>query len=224
MGMAADLVARGFTGYQGWGDAEAAADFASTKGAGKGSDNGGGGGGFNFDYAGEAQKAYGDLGAYYDRLLTESKGDLKLALSRMVEDYNTGLRIRRESTATSKADVTRRQAIATDRGQGNLINRGLFSQSQFTPNQPGTGYGVGDTILTNLITPFINANKRLDTSQANYEEAAALRKARTETDLPLKQTRYEANLEQNRRKEAASLANTRGTQAYQDYLNKQNTF
>jgi len=39
---AQELVNRGFGGYQGWGDAEANADFNATGGSGKGQDNGGG--------------------------------------------------------------------------------------------------------------------------------------------------------------------------------------
>ena len=44
---AQSLVQQGFYGYQGWGDAEADADFRATGGAGKGgpSSSGGGGGG-----------------------------------------------------------------------------------------------------------------------------------------------------------------------------------
>lgn len=39
MGYAQDLVSKGYTGYQGWGDAEAQADFNATGGSGKGSPN-----------------------------------------------------------------------------------------------------------------------------------------------------------------------------------------
>lgn len=45
MGYAQDLVNRGYYGYQGWGDAEAQADFSATGGAGKGEPTSGGGGG-----------------------------------------------------------------------------------------------------------------------------------------------------------------------------------
>jgi len=41
---AQDLVSQGYTGYAGWSDVEADADFAATQGAGKGSPNAGGGG------------------------------------------------------------------------------------------------------------------------------------------------------------------------------------
>lgn len=50
MPSAADLVSQGYNGYQGWSDAAAAADFASTKGAGKGGPTGGGSGGINFSF------------------------------------------------------------------------------------------------------------------------------------------------------------------------------
>src|SRR3972149_7458335 len=101
------LIAGGFGGYAGWNDESAQQDFNATGGSGKFTGAGGGGGGdggysiptFSFDYAAEAEKAYGELGPYYDRLLSESKGDMNLALSRLVEDYDRGLRFK-------KADVT----------------------------------------------------------------------------------------------------------------------
>src|SRR5260370_659260 len=49
---------------------------------------------FNFDYAGEAAKAFGELGPYYDKLLTDYKGDMNKILSRLIEDYDNGIRIK----------------------------------------------------------------------------------------------------------------------------------
>jgi hypothetical protein len=42
MGYASDLVSKGYSGYQGWGDAEAQADFNATSGSGKGGPSSGG--------------------------------------------------------------------------------------------------------------------------------------------------------------------------------------
>src|SRR6185503_8131474 len=56
---------------------------------------------FFFDYAAEAEKAYGELGAYYDRVLRESQGDTTKAIARLTEDYDTGLRREKEDQAIS---------------------------------------------------------------------------------------------------------------------------
>jgi hypothetical protein len=134
MGVVQDLINSGYGGYAGWGDAEAAADFNAGHGDGKLTNAGGGGGGrpsvpaFSFDYAGEAQKAYGELGTYYGRLLTESQGDVKLALARMVEDYNRGLRIKTEDKTRGEAQANTAETIGSDKEcRDNAIARGLYS-------------------------------------------------------------------------------------------------
>jgi len=95
----------GTVAYTGWGETEAQADFIATNGA-----KAGGGGGiptFNFDFAAEAEKAYGELGVYYDRILKESRGDVDKALSRLVEDYDRGLRIKTEDTDRALINANR---------------------------------------------------------------------------------------------------------------------
>lgn len=97
MGAAADLVKAGFTGYQGWDDASAQADFSATHGSGKGSATGGsGGGGFQAVSAPNVQdiedKVYNQLKPYYMQLLTESNGDLTRATDILHQDYAKGVR------------------------------------------------------------------------------------------------------------------------------------
>lgn len=207
MGWASDLVNLGYNKYRGWGDTEALADF---KALGGNPDSIGNGvrasiPPFNFDYAAEATKAYGELGAYYDQLLKDSKGDLTLALSRMVEDYDKGLRIQTENT-----NLGNTQDIQAN--QNNALSRGLYSKSLFDP----TGsMGIADiNNPTNAAGQRITA-RNLDLSR--YKENADLIKSRSLIDLPTKEKRYERDLEQQRRTEAASLANERGSQAYTKY-------
>jgi hypothetical protein len=230
MGVVQDLINAGYGGYAGWGDAEAAADFNAGHGDGKKTNPGGGSGrssvpAFSFDYEGEAKKAYGELGTYYGRLLNESQGDVKLALARLVEDYNRGLRIKTEDKTRGEAQANTAEVLGRQRVQNNAIARGLYSQSQFVPNpQPDQGFGVADQMLGQTLQPINQRRTDLLTSFSRYKEGADVAKARKEIDIPEKQKRYEANLEQQRRKESAAMANDRGQRAYQDYLAKLNQF
>ena len=126
MGYAQDLVNAGYHGYQGWGDAEAQADFNATGGVGKGgSSSGGGSSGSSWD---EFAKLFGlsaaspievppikvktyeeyealaleELKPYYKRILKEEGGDVKKAKGRLEEDYQRGIRIQREDWKTAK--------------------------------------------------------------------------------------------------------------------------
>lgn len=152
----------------------------------------GGGNPFSFDYAAEATKAYGELGAYYDRILRESQGDMNKAIARLEEDYTSGKRYRAEQV---------RQV--TQGNQNSALSRGLFQKSVFDPNG---GFGIPDTNLKESLLPFDRAAENADLSRS-----------RALVDLPEQQKRREFDLEQNRRKEAASLAETRGARAYTDF-------
>lgn len=215
--------------------AELAREFLGTSGG------GGGRGVFNFDYAGEAQKAYGELGAYYDRLLRESEGDLNKVLARLTEDYARGVRIKTRNTDLSREnlDIAQRiqdkqQAQAVERGQGSLISRGLLSRSYYAPATETNPYGVGSTLLNNLIEPFTQRTKArarqrtaLDTGLQDYVEQygpTGVLLTRKTADVAEAKARKKANLEQSRRTSAASLANTRGSQAYNRYLAENQTF
>ncbi len=216
MGLSQDqsLSQYGTVAYTGWGEVEAAAD-ARSKGLQSG--NNGGVPSFNFDYAGEAQKAYGELGVYYDRILKESQGDLNKALSRLTEDYDRGLRIKKEDTNIAQAGLEIAKQQAAQRSEANAIQRGIYSKSAYDPN---SGYGVADTQLNQLMQPFATRATGIDTALSRYTEQANIQKKRQETDLPEQQRRNEANMERTRRVESGELANTRGQKAYQDYLNK----
>jgi hypothetical protein len=79
-------------------------------------------------------------------------------------------------------------------------------------------------MLGQTLQPINQRRTDLLTSFSRYKEGADVAKARKEIDIPEKQKRYEANLEQQRRKESAAMANDRGQRAYQDYLAKLNQF
>lgn len=97
MPSASELVQAGYTGYSGWGDAEANADFNATGGAGKGSPNGGGGGGVQApDLKAIEDKVYNQLKPYYMQILTESNGDFTRATDRLKQDYQKGIRVASE--------------------------------------------------------------------------------------------------------------------------------
>lgn len=236
MGQVVDqLIASGYGGYAGWGDAEAAADFNAGHGDGKktgGAGGKGGGGSFNFDYTGEAQKAYGELGTYYDRLFKDYKGDMNKILARLVEDYATGVRLKRTSTAEAQTAQDFQQGQAVDRTTGALINRGLLSTSAYAPPptnaQPGQqGYGTGDTIFTNLLTPFKAKTTTRAANLADYEtrygeNGTLLTRKRADTTQSIDEKQFA--LEQQRREQAATMADQRASRAYNSYLASRSTF
>lgn len=160
----------------------------------------GGAGGFNFDYAKEAEKAYGELGAYYVRILEEAKGDMNKVLSRLTEDYDRGLRIKREDTT--------RAIEGAERGVvDNALARGLYQSSGFDPNGQR---GLYDENRARALDPIRQ-------NQQRYEEEALINKQRQEMDIPEEFKRKEFALEQERREKAAGLAEQRGARAYQDF-------
>lgn len=163
---------------------------------------------FNFDYAKAATEAYGELGVYYDRLLKESKGDLDLAISRLVEDYDKGVRIQTEDTQTANK-------LAEQSNQENALSRGLYQKSLFAPFNPNAapteGMGIAD--IENPNNPSGQRITQNNLQLGRYKEGAGTSLARNRVDLPEKNRRYAADLEQQRRVESAGMAETRGNRA-----------
>lgn len=157
---------------------------------------------FNFDFASEAEKAYGELGVYYDRILKESEGDMNKTLARMATDYETGVRRRKEDLQTGQETIQKNV-------QDNALARGIYNRSAYGPG----GYGVADANLQ-------EAEKPLLSSFARAEEDATTAIERSKTDIPEQQRRYAFDQEQNRRKESSNLANERGGRAYSDWSRK----
>ncbi len=179
-------------------------------------EGGGGGGAFNFDYAKAATEAYGELGVYYDRLLKESKGDLDLAISRLVEDYDKGVRIQTEDTNTANK-------LATQSNQENALNRGMYQKSLFEPFNPAATGGMGIADIENPNNPAGQRITQNDLQLNRYKENAGIALARNKIDLPEKNRRYAFDLEQQRRTESAGLAETRGQRALTKWQNDQMT-
>jgi len=123
MPTAQELIDAGFTGYQGWPDAEANANFQATGGVGKeggGSSSGGSQGstGFaypalDFDWNAKKNEILTQLTPYYESLLKMYNGDIALAKQHMDKDYERGLRVQSEKTAQgleeNAADVAERK-------------------------------------------------------------------------------------------------------------------
>lgn len=181
--------------------------------------NGGGSGGiapFNFDYAQAAKEAYGELGAYYDRLLKESKGDLDLAISRLVEDYDRGVRIQTEDTQTANQ-------AATQSNQANALSRGLYTKSLFQPFVPEATTGMGIADVNNSNNPYGQRITQNNLQLGRYKEQAGTSLARQKIDLPERQRRTAFDLEQQRRQEAAGMAENRGQRALTKWQSEQMT-
>jgi hypothetical protein len=159
---------------------------------------------FSFDYKKAAEEAYGELGTYYLRILSETKGDMNKALARLTEDYDRGLRIRTEDKNMAIENTT-------DNVRDNALARGIYQNSVYDPD---SGKGLADQNLKENVDPI---NRTFD----RWKEEADIEVGRKRTDLPEEQKRREFDLEQERRMKAADLAETRGARAYQDYQAKQ---
>lgn len=199
----------GTPAYTGWGETEAMYDARN-----KGLSGGGASGGFNFDFNGEAKKAYDELGSYYDRILKESKGDLNKAMSRLVEDYDTGIRLKKEDVAIARQQLGIQQDQTNKIGVDNALARGIYQKSAYDPSG---GYGIQDQAQKLNDQQFATQNAAIDTNLNRYTDAAGLARTRTETDLTEGQKRNEFNLEQSRRTEAGQMANERATRALTRY-------
>lgn len=159
---------------------------------------------FSFDYKKAAEDAYGELGTYYLRLLSESKGDLNKALARLTQDYDRGLRIKTED----KALLSQR---ANENVRDNALARGIYQKSVYDPEG---GMGIPDENLRRQIEP-------INTDFNRWKEETDIDVERKRVDLPEEQKRYEHNVEQERRLKSAEMAEQRGQRAYQDFQAKQ---
>jgi len=197
----------GTPAYTGWGETEAMYD-ARAKGL-------NGSNGDMFDFEKQSQQAYNDLGQYYDRLLTESNGDINKAISRLVEDYDRGIRMKREDVNLAKEQLGIEQTQANRGLQDNALARGLYQQSAY--GSPSQGYGIYGRDLMESNDSFGRRNTALDTGLSRYETEAGVNKERQTTDLTEQQKRNQFNLEQQRRQEAAGLAQSRISRSLQRY-------
>lgn len=176
--------------------------------------SGGGGGSFSFDFAEEAKKAYGELGTYYDRILKESRGDMNRALARLQEDYDTGVRIRKEDYGIQQEQIDREQEQNKRIVQGNALARGIYQKSL---QDPTGGFGIADENMKLVQEGAERQRQSLGRTLLRATEAADLARKRTTEDVQTGQERSEFDLEQQRRKEAGELANVRGQRSFSDW-------
>jgi hypothetical protein len=220
----------GTEAYTGWGEAEAAAD-ARAKGLSAG--------GLSvpsasMDFVGLAEQAYGDLGAYYDKILKQTEGDINKAVARLTEDYDRGIRIKKEDYEVQKAQLQQQQ-LADERTYGQArqtlqntaLGRGIASKSAYDTGTGQTGYGLLDLLRGNQeadITQQQQARqaqfKALDTDLSRYQESADITKSRATEDYASELERYKAEQEQNRRVQAGQLANQKAANLYRSFASQ----
>lgn len=204
----------GTPAYTGWGETEAMYD-ARAKGL-----TGSGGGApvpsFNFDFVKEAEKAYGELGPYYDRLLRESQGDTTKAISRLTEDYDRGLRFKQQDTQEALLSSQRAAGEARQAQTTSELGRGISTRSAYG-GEGNTALGIADTERADLEARVLANEQNINQGLSRYTEEANLQKTRGVTDYTEAQRRREAELERERRLESSNLANLRGERAYNRY-------
>ncbi len=212
----------GTPAYTGWGETEASYD-AKAKGL---SSGGASSGGFNFEA--EVDKAFNDLGTYYGQLLDEAQGDVNKALSRLQEDYDTGKRFRMQNfELAGKAIDLAQEAFSTDATKAyktledRQLARGISRSSMFDPSG---AKGIADTENQLLGQDISQGQKQIDlrkeAGQTSFDqsgELADINLAREKTDIPEQFDRYKTDLEEQRKKEAGSLALSRQQRAYQRF-------
>lgn len=202
----------GTEAYTAWDEASAAAD-AQSKGIQTQSYSGGG---FNFDFAGEAEKAYGELGTYYDRLLKENDFDVNKALSRLSYDYDTNTRQARQDYFIQEKQMK----TAQEQQNKALITEGLrrgITRGSAYDTQGKDMLGIFGAKKKQLGELQAMDTQQLSTSLDRYLKGAELSKQRSTEDINTQAERYKSELERNRRKEAGELANLRGQTAFQNY-------
>lgn len=207
--------------YTAWGETEAAAD-ARAKGL------TGGGSSFGFDFEAEVDKAFNELGSYYDYIITEAKGDMNRALARLEEDYKTGKRQRMESfNLTKEAQGLAQDAFATDADKAyktlatRNLARGINRTSAFAPTE---GRGIADVEQNKLAADINRGQQGLDLNKKSSQlaldqssELADLSLTRGQEDLPREFTRFEKTQQENRKRDAGELALSRQQRAYQRF-------
>lgn len=212
----------GTDAYTAWGETEAAAD-ARAKGI-----SGGGSNGYNFNFESEVDKAFEELGTYYNRIIDEAGGDLNKALSRLQEDYDTGKRFREQNfNLNNKAMLLAQDSFAKDTTQAfktlqtRQLARGINRGSAF---DPGGAKGIADTENALLAGNVAKGQAGLDLNRESAQlgmdqqgELADTNLKRGQTDLPVQFDRFKKNAEEERKYKAGELALSRQQRAHQRF-------
>jgi hypothetical protein len=154
-----------------------------------------------------------ELRPYYERILKEEGGDVEKAKVRLDEDYQRGVRIQREDTATAKtaqgtpmlAGETPVQYYNRTKdlvGEFPTEGTSLFSNL----NKRGvTQSGIADVQGTKLRTSQEARQEAIDTALKRYEENAGINKSRTLADTESEWQRRQFALEEEKKTNAATL-------------------
>lgn len=157
---AADLVSQGYTGYQGWGDAEANADFAKTGGSGKGGPTSSSGGGTASGSAPQIAQIWNDPAKLND-YLTNYQNGVFASLGNSDTPTAKPSYTPEELTAAlqSKAGMTPEQATAAATGS----NKDALATQYLGYKVPGTsGQGQSYSAITSSLTPNTDMPAPLD--------------------------------------------------------------
>lgn len=163
-----------------------------------------------FDFEAETRKAYGELGDYYGRILKESRGNVTLAISRLVEDYDRGNRVRKEDYDKTVASIMREKEAAKIATRDNALARGIYQKSA---DDPYGGRGIYDANAQKVEDAATRSMDSTSTALSRAEEEAAISKGRQEKDINKNQEMFEFEKEQERRERAAQLAESRANRA-----------
>lgn len=189
---------------------------------------GGGGNSYGFNFESEVDKAFEELGTYYNRIIDEAGGDLNKALSRLKEDYDTGKRFREQNfNLNNKAMVLAQDSFAKDATQAfktlqtRQLARGINRGSMY---DPGGDKGIADTERGMLNKDVASGQAKLDLNKESAQlgfdqqgELADTNLLRGQTDLPVQFDRFKKNAEEERKYKAGELALSRQQRAYQRF-------
>lgn len=183
---------------------------------------------FNFNYDTELKQAYNDLGSYYERILKEANYDIDTAIARLTEDHDTGKRFQqeganlsREALQIAQEDLAANADTARRTVEGNLVNRGLLRNSQFTQD-PNMGIATetlnrNEENLTRAQDSQNLRGKEFELGQEQQTLRADTALGRGQQDLSTKRSRTTFDLEEERKRRAQELMSSRAQRAYQRF-------
>lgn len=162
-------------------------------------------------------QAYKELAPYYERILSEAKGDVELAKKRLQEDYDRGVRLKTEDVATAikyatedttlnKGELSDKLKYAKDTLQ--YLDNTQFPLARAVLDQTYNRRGLFNSGLRTV------GQENLGKEQALTREGQVLSIKGTENDITrqdtaLTRTTDQQNLELLRQKEAGGITLTR---------------
>lgn len=200
-----------------------------------GSSSGGSSGGgttlppFKFDQAAADKAAMEELRPYYEKLLKIYNGDVQLAKQRMEQDYERGLRYKKEETANAMGDIEtaqrerdRKFKIALGDLDQEMNSRGIYTSGIRTQK---TGEATADEAYQKKL--LSDKARDLALTEKKYIEEQDVTKNRFLEDKGFKQTGVEGFMsepekykwEQSKKmsEQAADMALMKRNQAFQDW-------